>query len=191
MKNFFTTGQAAKLCNVASRTISKWFDNGLLKGYRLPGSDDRRIPRIELIHFMRKSGLPLGDLAEKSILVLSTEGLKIEHHDYTVVNNVFEAGIKFNEQIPEFIIVDFIIGRSLALSCGKFFTNCYAIALLNEDEANTREVLESGFKRIFVKPFDGSALVEAISQIKESRKCLKHHKRKQNVLPLQPQSNSA
>ena len=41
----FTTGQVAKICKVAPRTVSKWFDSGRLKGYRIPGSQDRRIPR--------------------------------------------------------------------------------------------------------------------------------------------------
>ena len=33
----FTTGQVAKICKVAPRTVSKWFDSGRLKGYRIPG----------------------------------------------------------------------------------------------------------------------------------------------------------
>ena len=41
----FTTGQVAKICKVAPRTVSKWFDSGRLRGYRIPGSQDRRIPR--------------------------------------------------------------------------------------------------------------------------------------------------
>ena len=32
----FTTGQVAKICKVAPRTVSKWFDSGRLK--RLPDS---------------------------------------------------------------------------------------------------------------------------------------------------------
>src|SRR5262249_20909278 len=44
MKKVFTTGQVAKICKVAPRTVSKWFDSGRLRGYRIPGSQDRRIP---------------------------------------------------------------------------------------------------------------------------------------------------
>ncbi|HUU19441.1 MAG TPA: hypothetical protein VMW72_19990 [Sedimentisphaerales bacterium] len=32
-KNVLMTGDVAKICNVAPRTVSKWFDNGQLKGY--------------------------------------------------------------------------------------------------------------------------------------------------------------
>src|SRR5262249_61528897 len=38
MKKVFTTGQVAKICKVAPRTVSKWFDSGRLRGYRIPGS---------------------------------------------------------------------------------------------------------------------------------------------------------
>ena len=56
----FTTGQVAKICKVAPRTVSKWFDSGRLKGYRIPGSQDRRIPREYLIKFLKEHGMPLG-----------------------------------------------------------------------------------------------------------------------------------
>jgi len=31
MKTIFTTGQVAKICKVAPRTVSKWFDSGRLR----------------------------------------------------------------------------------------------------------------------------------------------------------------
>lgn len=50
----FTTGTVAKICQVAPRTVSKWFDSGDLKGFRVPGSLDRRIPRVNLVEFLAK-----------------------------------------------------------------------------------------------------------------------------------------
>lgn len=58
VRKVFTTGQAAKICKVAPRTICKWFDSGRLRGYRIPGSQDRRIPRDQLIRFLRDNGMP-------------------------------------------------------------------------------------------------------------------------------------
>ena len=57
-KNVLTTGDVARICNVAPRTVSKWFDSGQLKGYRIPGSKDRRIPVNELIRFMKQNDMP-------------------------------------------------------------------------------------------------------------------------------------
>ena len=59
LKDVLTTGEVAKICNVAPRTVSKWFDSGALRGYRIPGSKDRRIPINQLIRFMKQHGMPL------------------------------------------------------------------------------------------------------------------------------------
>ena len=47
MKTVFTTGEAAKVCKVSQQTIIRCFDSGQLKGFRVPGSRFRRIPRNE------------------------------------------------------------------------------------------------------------------------------------------------
>ena len=53
-----TTGDVARICSVAPRTAQKWFDCGLLKGYRIPGSRHRRIPIDELIRFTKAHNIP-------------------------------------------------------------------------------------------------------------------------------------
>src|SRR5207253_1679633 len=81
MKKVFTTGQVAKICKVAPRTVSKWFDSGRLRGYRIPGSQDRRIPREHLIRFLKEHGMPLGELEEEGwhkILIIGAEKLFID-----------------------------------------------------------------------------------------------------------------
>ena len=73
----FTTGQVAKICKVAPRTVSKWFDSGRLRGYRIPGSQDRRIPREHLIRFLKEHGMPLGELEDEAmgkLLLVGVEG---------------------------------------------------------------------------------------------------------------------
>jgi len=57
-KMVFTTGEAAALCKVSQQTIIRCFDSGRLDGFRVPGSKFRRIPRDELIRFMRKNEIP-------------------------------------------------------------------------------------------------------------------------------------
>src|SRR4026209_2801102 len=58
MKTVFTTGEAAKICKVSQQTIIRCFDNGQLRGFRVPGSGARRIPREALYKFMKDSGIP-------------------------------------------------------------------------------------------------------------------------------------
>jgi len=57
--NVFSTGDVARICNVATRTVCIWFDKGLLNGYRTPGSKDRRIPIKELKRFMKANKIPM------------------------------------------------------------------------------------------------------------------------------------
>src|SRR5207247_7921820 len=70
MKDVLTTGEVAKICNVAPRTVSKWFDSGALRGYRIPGSKDRRIPLNQLIRFMKQHNMPLNGLMTGATRVL-------------------------------------------------------------------------------------------------------------------------
>lgn len=62
MNTVFTTSQVARICKVSSRTVCVWFDKGLLKGYRLPGRQDRRFPRENLVQFLTEHGMPLDEL---------------------------------------------------------------------------------------------------------------------------------
>ena len=54
----FTTGMVSRLVGVSPRTVSLWFDAGRIRGYRIPGSQDRRIPRDALIKFLADNGMP-------------------------------------------------------------------------------------------------------------------------------------
>lgn len=58
-RKVYTTGEIAEICNCSPRTVSKWFDSGNLKGYRLPMSYDRRIPHEHLIQFMIDKNIPI------------------------------------------------------------------------------------------------------------------------------------
>jgi excisionase family DNA binding protein len=84
MKTIFTTGQVAKICKVAPRTASKWFDSGRLRGYRIPGSQHRRVEREHLIRFLKEHGMPLGELEDRFIYVFAI--LK----DQTNIDGIFD-----------------------------------------------------------------------------------------------------
>ena len=58
-KTIFTTGEVARFCRVMPITVCKWFDSGRLRGYRIPGSQDRRIPKEYLLRFMREYGMQI------------------------------------------------------------------------------------------------------------------------------------
>lgn len=58
-KRDLSIGEIAAIVGVASRTVTKWFDSGELPGYRLPGSNHRRVQSAEFLAFARKHKLPI------------------------------------------------------------------------------------------------------------------------------------
>ena len=104
-KDVLTTGQVAQICNVAPRTVTKWFDSGQLKGYRIPGSRDRRIPTSELIRFMKAHNIPTDavEVGKMRILVIDSdwEGaenlanalLTRRNYEVQTAQNGFDAGL--------------------------------------------------------------------------------------------------
>lgn len=63
-KKHYTTGEAAKLCDVSQQTIIRCFDAGLLGGFKVPGSKFRRIGRLSLLAFALEHGIPIDEFGE-------------------------------------------------------------------------------------------------------------------------------
>jgi excisionase family DNA binding protein len=184
----FTTGQVAKICKVAPRTVSKWFDSGRLKGYRIPGSQDRRIPREYLIKFLKEHGMPLGDLEDEAmakVLIVAQDQVLIENlqrelpmersFKVAVAASGFDAGIQAESFHPDCIIVDFSIGHTEALQiCQNLrrngeFAEIILIALL-PDDGSSLNFDRSAINETFKKPFDAALLAERLRTLIGSRK---------------------
>lgn len=67
IKSAYTTGEAARICNLSQTTIIRLFDAGTLKGYRVPGSRFRRITHEELQRFLIEHSLPNTLAADASL----------------------------------------------------------------------------------------------------------------------------
>ena len=83
-KQVFTTGEAAEICKVSQQTIIRCFDSGRLQGFRVPGSKFRRIPRAELLRFMKANDIPTDVLGR---VAPETAEWCVENFSY---NNVFD-----------------------------------------------------------------------------------------------------
>ena len=62
LKSVYTTGEVSQICSVSQQTVIRCFDKGDLKGFRVPGSRFRRIPRDSLLSFMKEHNIPLDHL---------------------------------------------------------------------------------------------------------------------------------
>jgi len=183
----FTTGQVAKICKVAPRTVNKWFDSGRLKGYRIPGSQDRRIPRDYLIKFLKEHGMPLGDLEDEGkakVLIVAKDQILIDNlrlelpegsFKVGVADSVFVAGIQVQNLHPDFILVDFSIGDMEALQICKnlrqkeVFSKTIIIALL-PDKGEATNINRSAINEIFKKPFDAGLLAKRLRTLFDVKK---------------------
>jgi DNA-binding response OmpR family regulator len=169
--------------------VSKWFDSGRLRGYRIPGSQDRRIPREQLIKFLKEHGMPLGELEEEGlhkILIIGADKLFIDRirellpesddYKYELANSGFEAGIQAESFHPDTIIIDLAMGRSEALQIAAnlrrnpSYEQTTILALANEDEAAPETLTNHGFTDAFKKPFDVALLSERIGTLVEERR---------------------
>ena len=78
-RTVLTTSQVARICQVAPRTVQKWFDKNFIRGYRLPASRDRRIPVEELIRFMQEYNIPLPEaFAREHIKAKERKSISVE-----------------------------------------------------------------------------------------------------------------
>ncbi len=112
-----TTGQVARLCNVAPRTVSKWFDMGQLRGYRIPGSRDRRIPLDQLLRFMKAHSMPLNglDAGPRRVMLVKLDvemaqiirqRLEQSGFQVQVAQSAFEAGLMAERLHPHVLVLD-------------------------------------------------------------------------------------
>ncbi|RME38622.1 MAG: response regulator [Planctomycetota bacterium] len=182
-KTVFTTGEVAKLCNVAPRTVSKWFDAGHLRGYRIPGSKDRRIPLDQLVRFMRAHGIPLNglDTGATRVLVFDrdvqwTKALQSSleaQGDYEVrsAESAFEAGALLREHKPHVFLVDVraadvepktIVRGVRALDLE---TDVCVVAIGADLTAAEGEgLMQAGFDGYLSKPFEARTLMDLIER---------------------------
>jgi excisionase family DNA binding protein len=189
MRKVFTTGQVAKICKVAPRTVSKWFDSGRLVGYRIPGSQDRRIPREHLIRFLKEHQMPLGELEDEAyskVLIIGTDrslierlkGMMPEDDDFKVevAHSGFEAGIQAEALHPDAMIMDLAMGRSEGLQIvanlrrNPAYDACVIVALAAEDESDPDSLKSEGFNDVFKKPFDPQLLIERMRTLIRQKK---------------------
>lgn len=180
-KDVLTTGEVAKLCNVAPRTVSKWFDTGSLKGYRIPGSKDRRIPVSHLVRFMKAHGIPLDGIASGRTRVLVVDDEKdivevlqkvlTEQANYEVRTALsgFGAGLECERFKPHVLLLDIHLGEGdsravtdmIRASDDLQLTKVIAMSGKLTD-SQLSGLRQQGFDGVLKKPFQVRQVIEAI-----------------------------
>ena len=183
MKDALTTGEVARICSVAPRTVSKWFDSGQLRGFKIPGSRDRRIPRESLVRFMRAHGIPLRGLdgALTRVLIVdaeyeSADALRVAlengfDYEVQVATGVFEAGLLARQSRPHVILLATALAglnpreMRLALRSDPELVATRVVAVEQElSEERMRLRMSEGFDACLQKPYNLSTAVRVIEE---------------------------
>ena len=182
-KDVLTTGQVAKLCNAAPRTVTKWFDSGQLGGYRIPGSKDRRIPRNELIRFMKANDIPTGDLEKGKLRILIIDSRTEYAHRFAeqlttqgsfeiqCAHNSFDAGLTALKFSPNIILLDLMSNDIDSASLCSYvrdceeLTSCTLVAMAGGLRTNEVGNLQNqGFDAVITEPENLNAVLTCIRQ---------------------------
>ena len=184
MKDLYTTGEAAEICKVSQQTIIRCFDAGRLDGFRVPGSKFRRIPRQNLIKFMKDNNIPLDALGsgKKKILIVDDDPEIIEllvdvlsrdgRFDVKAASSGYDAGMLTQQLHPDLILLDYMLpdvnGNIVCQTIRRNpeFENVKIIIIsgvIREDEIE--QLLKSGAEDFMRKPFDITELITRITDV--------------------------
>jgi excisionase family DNA binding protein len=186
MKTVFTTGEAAKICKVSQQTIIRCFDNGQLKGFRVPGSRFRRIPREALYKFMKDNGIPTDALesGKRKVLLVDDDtdlvGLmnKVLDEDgrfeVRIASNGFDAGMMVKDYRPDIIVLDVMLpdinGKEVCQRV-RADTSLEDVRILcisgMVEEEKVQELRLAGADFFMHKPFDIEHLIEQMCLLLE------------------------
>jgi excisionase family DNA binding protein len=182
-KSVLTTGDVARICNVAPRTVSKWFDSGQLKGYRIPGSKDRRIPLSELIRFMKANNMPTEALPLGKIRILVVDGSEQgvpelmnaltgrAGYDVQLARSGFETGALMQKFSPHVILVNLLTngidahGLCRNIRANEDFATIKIIALANQlSSQEASALLHRGYDGYVSNPSDAGEVIRKIEE---------------------------
>ena len=180
-KDVLTTGQVAQICNVAPRTVTKWFDSEKLKGYRIPGSRDRRIPASELVRFMKAHNMPteMLEAGKRRVLIiddnhenattLAAALTATANYEVETVHNSFDAGVFAQRFMPHAVLINLLsssidawqICKNIHANGDLVGTKVVAVAQhLNESEVTA--LMRRGFDSVLIKNGDVGHIVNVI-----------------------------
>ncbi|MBL1217899.1 MAG: response regulator [Planctomycetes bacterium] len=185
-KQVFTTGEAAQICKVSQQTIIRCFDSGRLNGFRVPGSRFRRIPRSELVRFMRDNEIPLDTLmrGRKRLLVVDDDEQIIElfvdvlarddRFEVQTATTGYDAGLLTESFKPHLIILDYMLPDINGnIVCQRVRENeeltdtrvIIVSGVINQDEIES--LLTAGADDFVKKPFNIDELMNKICDLLE------------------------
>ncbi len=185
-KELFTTGEAADLCSLSQQTIIRCFDSGRLRGFRIPGSKFRKIPRDSLLKFMRENNIPMMSMqtGKKRLLIVDDDAEIVElmsdvltrdgRFEIKTASTGYDAGIMTQKFRPDLILLDYMLpdvnGNIVCKTIKQDpeFSNTRIIIIsgvINQIEID--DLLKAGAEAFMKKPFNITELIDKIATVLE------------------------
>jgi two-component system OmpR family response regulator len=183
-KTVFTTGEVADICSVSQQTVIRCFDSGRLRGFRVPGSRFRRIPREALIQFMKENAIPLDrlDMGKRRVLVVDDDPAIVEmlvellerdgRFEVQTATTGFDAGLRTREFRPDAIVLDYMlpdINGNAVIRAIREDSSLQDVKIIIVSGVVNREdvqsLLDCGADDFLQKPFSIEQLVRRITEL--------------------------
>ncbi len=183
VKNFYTTHEISKFCNVYPTTVINWIKDGMLPAHTTPGGH-RRIKREDILNLMKKNNMPIPDELNKTgkdrVLVIDDDPkilqmiqtiLSREELEIACANSGFQAGLLISSWLPDIIVLDFLMPEMDGFEvCRRLKSDdrtkdipIIAVTAIKEtDEIN--KIYSCGITDYISKPFRSEELVEKIKK---------------------------
>ena len=183
-KQVFTTGEAAEVCKVSQQTIIRCFDSGRLLGFRVPGSRFRRIPRVELMRFMKANDIPTDMLDSKTrrVLVVDDDDQIVElfldvlsrddRFEVKTASTGYDAGLLTEQFRPHLLLLDYMLPDINGnLVCERIRANpdlkdtkiIVVSGVVNQSEIDG--LLKAGADDFVKKPFNIEKLIDRMAEL--------------------------
>ncbi len=184
IKTVFTTGEVAEICKVSQQTVIRCFDSGRLKGFRVPGSKFRRIPRDSLIAFMKANNIPLENLqsGKTRVLIVDDEPGVVDllrdiltrdgRYEVFTASNGYDAGLMTAQVRPAIVLLDYMLPDiNGSVVCQRIRSDPemagVKIIIISGVVRQTEidQLMTAGANAFLKKPFDIAQLFQAMADV--------------------------
>lgn len=183
IKTYYSTADAAKICNVSRGSIVRWIREGRLSSSETFGGH-HRVSREELVGVLKKLNMPIPDslkietskeCAEKILIVDDDESIRnliktvIAKHfpgyEIEEAENGFAAGYKVHELRPRLLFLDINLPEMSGYDiCTQVRQNLsrdesVVIAISAEGDEALKDMRNHGADAVLAKPFTPEQIV--------------------------------
>lgn len=186
MKPFYTTTEAADVCNVSRSSVLRWIHEGKIKTSNTFGGH-HRVSREDLLHMLEALHMPIPEelrdgKAKVKILIVDDDaelrqmlkamvGARYRNYEWYEAENGFEAGYLLNQLCPDVVLLDinlpgldgFKVFKMLRSLSALDKTSVVVVSADKKEKLN--QMIELGADAALQKPVKKEGLYQMLDQL--------------------------